>query len=113
MANELDERFPQGLSHTGLGCQDIAEGEEGEEESDPDHFQSLEEHILPPESRKTLVPNGGEELLDIGMSHKLYKWKRKENRRESRRKHKERIKIWDLEGKNKEGGGRMWDLTFF
>lgn len=57
MTDEFDERFPHGLSNHAARRQNVGNAEEREEYTDPDDLQRLEEHVFPPEARKTLVPN--------------------------------------------------------
>ena len=71
MTDELDERFPHGASHAAVRRDDVAEGEHGEEDADPDDLDHLEQHVLPTEARETFVPDGGQQLLHVWMRHEL------------------------------------------
>jgi hypothetical protein len=50
MADELDERLPQGLPELGVWRDDVHGGEDGETDSDANYLQGLEHHVLPPEA---------------------------------------------------------------
>ena len=41
MADELDERFPQGLSELRMWCHDVHGGEDGEADADANDLQGL------------------------------------------------------------------------
>lgn len=71
MTDEFDERLPHGLSDGGMGSQRVGDGEEGKEDADADDLQRLEHHVLPPEARKSLVPDGSQQLLHVRVSNKL------------------------------------------
>ena len=53
------------------GADDVADGEDREEEPYPADFQALEDHVLLAEPGQSLVPDRGQQLLDIGVSNKL------------------------------------------
>ena len=57
VTDELDERFPHGLADDAVRRDDVRDAEERKENADPHDLQRLEEHVFPPEARKTLVPN--------------------------------------------------------
>ena len=78
MTDELDERFSHGAPHATVRRDDVAEGEHGEEHADPDDLNHLEQHVLPTEARKTLVPDGRQQLLHVWVRHEL--WRRGERR---------------------------------
>lgn len=71
MADKFDERFPHGLSDGWMWSQGVGDGEERKEDADADDFERLEHHVLPPKARKPFVPDGSQELLHVGVSHKL------------------------------------------
>lgn len=71
VANEFDERFAQSPARAGVRSHDVQNGEERKEESYPDHFQALQQHILSAEARKTFVPDGSQQLLHIRVRYKL------------------------------------------
>lgn len=71
VADELDERLPQGLSELGVWRDDVHGGEDGKPDSDANYLQGLQHHVLPPEAGQSFVPDGRQKLLDIGVCHKL------------------------------------------
>ena len=71
MADKLDERFAHGASHAAVRCDDVADGEEGEEHADPDDLYHLQQHVLPPEAGQALVPDGRQQLLHVRVCHEL------------------------------------------
>lgn len=71
MADKLDERLSHGSAQRGVGGQDVGDGEKRKHDAYPDYFQSLQGHVLSPEAGQTLVPDGGQQLLDVRMRHKL------------------------------------------
>ena len=71
VADELYEGFPHGLWEVNPGAGDVADGVEGEDQTDPDNLHGLEDHIHLTEARQPLVPHAGQQLLDVGVSDKL------------------------------------------
>ena len=53
------------------GADNVADREDREKEPYPADLQALKDHVLLAESRESLVPDGGQQLLDIGVSIKL------------------------------------------
>ena len=71
VADELDEGFPHGLREVYPGAGDVADGVEGEDQTYPDDLHGLEDHVHLAEARQPLVPHAGQQLLHVGVSHKL------------------------------------------
>lgn len=71
MAQEFDERFPQRPPCRGVGCSDVSNRVQREHGADPHHLRSLKQHVLATESRHAIVPDGCQQLLDIGVSYEL------------------------------------------
>ena len=71
VADELYEGFPHGLWEVNPGAGDVADGVEGEDQTDPDNLHGLEDHVHLTEARQPLVPHAGQQLLDVGVSDKL------------------------------------------
>ena len=71
MTNEFDERFSECLPDSRVRRQDVENGKKREEHTDADDFQTLEQHIFPPEARQSFVPNGRQQLLHIRVGNKL------------------------------------------
>lgn len=71
MADELDEGLPHGLTDDRVRSQNIADGEDGEQHPNSHDLQRLQEHVLPPETRKSLVPDGRQQLLHVWVRHEL------------------------------------------
>lgn len=71
MTDELDEGLPHRLPHHRVGCHDVGDGEERKEDPDADDFQGLQDHIFSAEAGQALVPDGGQQLLDVGMCYEL------------------------------------------
>lgn len=71
VADEFNEWLLDELAQCRIGHQNVGEREEGEEEANADQLQCLYGNVLAPETRKTFVPNGCQQLLDIGMGTEL------------------------------------------
>lgn len=71
MADELDEGLPHGLPDGRVRRDDVGDREEREQKADADDFQPLQHHVLAPETWKTLVPDGRQQLLHVRVRHKL------------------------------------------
>lgn len=71
MTYELDERLSHGLSDHAVGGYDVRDAEERKEYADADDLERLEHHVLATKTRKTLVPDGSEQLLHVWMRHEL------------------------------------------
>lgn len=57
MTDKFDKWFPHSLADHTMRCDDICYAKEREKDADPDDLQRLEEHVLPSETRQTLVPD--------------------------------------------------------
>jgi len=71
MADELDEGLPHGLPDGRVRRDDVGDREKREQKADADDFQPLQHHVLAPETWKTLVPNGRQQLLHVWVRNKL------------------------------------------
>lgn len=71
MTDELDEGLPHRLPHHRVGCHDVGDGEERKKDAYADDFQGLQDHIFSAEAGQPLVPDGGQQLLDVGMCYEL------------------------------------------
>lgn len=71
MAYKFYKWFPHGLADYRVRCYDIRYGEERKQNAYSDYFQCLQEHIFASETRKTLIPYGRQQLLDVGMCNEL------------------------------------------
>jgi len=71
MANELYKRFLHQLAHFRIWIQHVhrtVHREHGAQFADFDH---LPDHAFPTETRQTVVPYGGQQLLHVRMSYEL------------------------------------------
>lgn len=71
MADELYEGFPQCLAELGVRRGDVHGGEGRKGDPDAHNLQGLQHHVLSPEARQSLIPDGRQKLLDIWVCHKL------------------------------------------
>lgn len=83
MTNEFYERFLHELTHFRIRIQHVhrtVHWEHGTKFADFDH---LSYHTFPTKTRQTVVPDGGQQLLNVWMCNKLYL---KKNKRQTRPK---------------------------
>lgn len=71
MVEELHEWASKELSDFTAREDPVVHGHEGKQEDEPDADEELGEAVALPPSRKSLVPDGGEELLTVRVSYKL------------------------------------------
>lgn len=70
-ADELDEGLPELLAEAHPRADDVGEREEGEEQADPADLEELEDQVHLSEPGETLVPDRGQQLLDVRVGHEL------------------------------------------
>lgn len=71
MADELDERASHEPSNRREGSDHVDDGEDGKDGGDGDHQRRLLKETALAEPRKTLVPDGSQQLLTVSMRHEL------------------------------------------
>ena len=71
MYDEFDERLVAVASPGGLGRHHVHSGVDGKEGADLADLDQLTEHALPPEAGHTVIPDGAEQLLHVGVRDKL------------------------------------------
>lgn len=71
MDDELDERFLYEEAHFGIGCDHVYGAVYWEHGTELGQFQELADEALASKPGQALVPDGGEKLLHIRVSHKL------------------------------------------
>lgn len=71
MRDELDKGLAHELGTLGIRGQDVLQAVDGEAASQLHDIHQLLGGLLAPEARQSVVPNGGQQLLDIWMCHKL------------------------------------------
>lgn len=71
MADELDEGFADEKTVAALGGNQVEEGEEWKQEADEDTGEELPPPVPTSPARKLVVPPRCEQLLTVGLSHKL------------------------------------------
>lgn len=69
--DELDEGRVDDLAHAGARHQQVAEGEQRPEDGHAQHGGDLQAGVLAPVACRLAEPHGVEELLAVGLSHKL------------------------------------------
>lgn len=69
--DELDEGRVDDLAHAGARHQQVADGEQRPEEGHAQHGGDLQAGVLPSVAGRLAEPHGVEELLAVGLSHKL------------------------------------------
>ena len=67
MADELDERSSDELAATALGCHDVDDGQYRRDETDGGSEEHLKHDVTTPEAQQTLVPQGRQQLLAVGV----------------------------------------------
>lgn len=71
----MDEKLHEGLAHQfasiRLGSNHVEAAVEGEEDNDFHDLHELLKHRHPSEPRQSVVPQGSEQLLDVGVRHEL------------------------------------------
>lgn len=73
MRDELDEGLAHEFSTFRVRCQDVLQAVDGEAAAQLDDINELLGRLFASKARQTLIPNGGEQLLNVWMCHKL-KW---------------------------------------
>lgn len=71
MANELDEGLADEEAVAALGCHQVADGEEREEEANEDAGEELACPVPAPPAGELVVPAGCQQLLAVRLGHKL------------------------------------------
>lgn len=71
MDDEFDERRVDDLAHTGAWHQKVADGKQGPEHRHTQHCGHLQTGVFAPVAGCLSKPDGVEELLTVGLSHKL------------------------------------------
>ena len=69
-ADEFDERFSKFERETCTRKDYVGQGKEWEEKSYTTDLQRLQEHVHLSKAWKPFVPNGSQQLLDVGVSNK-------------------------------------------
>lgn len=69
--DELDEGRVDDLAHAGARHQQVADGEQRPEDGHAQHGGDLQAGVLAPVAGRLAEPHGVEELLAVGLSHKL------------------------------------------
>ena len=73
VTDELDEGLADEKPKGVLGHGHVAQREEGEEQADEDARDRLPHPVLLPPTRELVIPAGRQELLAVGLGHKLNK----------------------------------------
>lgn len=73
MDDELDEGRVDDLAHAGARHQKVADGQERPKHGHAQHRGHLQTGVLAPVTGRLPEPDGVEELLTVGLSHKLQK----------------------------------------
>lgn len=71
VGDELDEGLLEELSLVGVGGEHVGHRQHGKHGGELDHLHQLADHVLAAEPWQTIVPDGAEELLHVGVSHEL------------------------------------------
>lgn len=71
MADELDERLLHELAHLRVGRHQINGAVHRKHGAQLGHLRQLADHRLAPESGQPVVPDGGQQLLNVRMGHEL------------------------------------------
>lgn len=69
--DELDEGRVDDLAHAGARHQQVADGQQRPEQRHAQHRGDLQAGVLAPVAGRLAEPHGVEELLAVGLSHKL------------------------------------------
>lgn len=69
--DELDEGRVDDLAHAGARHQQVADGQQRPQEGDAQHGGDLQAGVLAPVAGRLAEPHGVEELLAVGLGHKL------------------------------------------
>ena len=75
MADELDEGLLGEAAQGGAGGEDVGEGEQRKERPDADQLQRLRDDVPPAKAGHALVPDTGEQLLNVGVGAELKRGK--------------------------------------
>lgn len=71
MYDKLDERFSHQIPDDGLGSENIQYGPDRSQQANEADLNDPGTYMLPTESRQPVVPERGQQLLTVRMSHKL------------------------------------------
>lgn len=71
VADELDEGLPDEQAQRALWGDQVAHGEDREQEPDDEARHHLHGPVSPPPARELVVPARGQQLLAVGLGHEL------------------------------------------
>ena len=71
VADKLDEGFLDEEAQRALWRQQVHQGEDGEEEPDDEAGDQFDHPVAAAPAREAVVPQGGQQLLAVGLSHEL------------------------------------------
>lgn len=72
VADELDEGLPDEQAQRALWGDQVAHGEDREQEPDDEARHHLHGPVSPPPARELVVPARGQQLLAVGLGHELF-----------------------------------------